>query len=156
VSGLVDLADLFPTMLGIAGIEVPEYAQGKDLVTWVQGGAREPLHDCVFAQAGDYHGFLKTTMPAGIPEAGRRSGIIQGARTHDFAYVRDTDWGDEAYDLRSDPRELVNLLRGKGAKEPREIGELRRRVDAWEEECLRLREELGVVPGDRGFTKGWE
>ena len=100
-------------------------------------------------QVGDYHGNLGTTMPTGLPKAGRHPGLVQRAATHDFAYVRDPDNGDEAYDLRSDPLELVNLL--QVGDEPPQVTALRRRVAEWETECLRLRERLGVVPGYRGF-----
>ena len=156
-SHLVELTDLFPTILQMAGIDVPEYSQGKDLVAWLDSGPDEPLHDCVFAQAGDYHGFLKNTVAyGGIPESARHAGLLQGARTGQFAYVCDPDYGDEAYDLRADPKELSNLLnRGRGEK-PAEIAELRRRVEQWRDQCLRLRDELGVVPGYRGFDEGWE
>lgn len=151
VSGLVDLTDLFPTILGLASVPVPEYTQGKDLISWVKGGARKPLRDGVFGQVGDYHGSLKTTTPSGLPEAGRRPSLLQGARSQAFSYLCDPDYGDEAYDLGRDPRELFNLLGDKGSAEPPEVGKLRRRVDKWEEECLRLRERLGVIPGYRGF-----
>jgi hypothetical protein len=80
--------------------------------------------------------------------------LLQGARTKAYSYVRDPDYGDEAYDLRTDPRELDNLL-ADGAEAPAGVAELRRRVDEWEAECLRLREQLGVIPGYRGFdTEG--
>ena len=50
--------------------------------------------------------------------------------------------------------ELVSLLKqGSG---PPELDELRRELDRFEEECLALRERLGVVPGPRGFVRGWE
>ena len=65
----------------------------------------------IFAQVGDYHGRLKTTFPTGMPESGRHPGLVQGARTPGLSYVRDPDYGDEAYDLRKDPGELVNLLK---------------------------------------------
>ncbi len=156
VPGLVNAIDLFPTILGIAGIPVPDYAQGHDLIRWVQEGAQEPLRDCLFAQVGDYHGHLGTTYPTGMPAAGRHPSLLQGARTVDHSYVRDPDYGDEAYDLRSDPTEIQNLLGDAGKKVPSEIAELRERVSEFERECLQLREELGIVPGDRGFTKGWE
>ena len=29
-------------------------------------------------------------------------------------------------------------------------------MEEWEKEYLRLRDELGVVTGDRGFVEGWE
>ena len=156
VPGLVDLTDLFSTVLGIAGVPVPDYAQGHDLMPWVSDGANEPLRDCLFAQVGDYHGFLGTTWPGGISLSGRHPGLLQGARTTEWSYVRDPDYGDEAYDLRDDPQELNDLLKSQPAGEPPEISALRRRVDEWEAECIRLREELGVVPGDHGFHEGWE
>ena len=156
VGHLVELADLFPTMLSIAGIDVPEYAQGHDLISWINDGAREPLRECVFAQVGDYHGHLGTTLPGGRPECTRHAGLLEGARTPHFAFTRDPDFGDEAYDLRNDPKELVNLLAQSSSGEPREVNKLRRSVDAWHTECVRLREELGILPGYRGFDVGWE
>ena len=156
VRGLVNTIDLFPTLLGIAGIPVPDYAQGHDLIHWVQEGACEPLRDCLFAQVGDYHGHLGTTYPTGMPAAGRHPGLLQGGRTMEFSYVQDPDYGDEAYDLRTDPTEIQNLLGSTGEKAPAEIAALREQVREFERECLLLREELGIVPGDRGFTKGWE
>ena len=150
VGGLVQTVDLFATLLTAAGIDVPEYAQSNDLVGWVNDGAHAPLHECAYAQVGDYQGDLKNTFPAGTFESGRRKSLVQGARTTEHSYFRDTQYGDEAYDLRCDPKELSNVLRS-GADEPTWIGDVRRRVDEWEAECLRLREQLGVVPGDRGF-----
>jgi uncharacterized sulfatase len=156
VPGLVNTVDLFPTILGLAGIPVPGYAQGHDLVRWLQRGAHEPLRDCLFAQVGDYHGHLGTTYPTGMPAAGRHAGLLQGARTPEFAYVHDPDYGDEAYDLRRDPTEIRNLLGDSRAQIPNEVTELRERAREFEWECLRLRDELGVVPGHRGFVEGWE
>ena len=150
ISGLVENVDLFPTILGLAGVPVPEHTQGQDLVSWVGEGAHEPLHDVVFHQIGDYHGHFGTTLPSGTVTAGRHASLLQGARSAEYSYIRDSDYGDEAYDLRSDPKELVNLL-GTGRQAPPGVDELRRRVDDWEEECLRLRERLGVRPGYRGF-----
>jgi arylsulfatase A-like enzyme len=155
IDHLVNTVDLFPTILGLAGADVPAYTQGQDLMPWLDGGADAPLHDCLFAQVGEYHGFLKTTWPGGMPESGRHPSLLQGARNGAFSYVRDPDYGDEAYDLRSDPHELVNLLKSP-AQEPEGVTELRRHVDRFEAESLQLREALGVVPGDRGFVEGWE
>lgn len=155
-SGLVSLVDLFPTILGLGGAEVPRYAQGHDLIEWAEQGATQPLHDVVFAQVGDYHGYLKNTLPSGVAAASRRAGLVQGARSHDFSYVRDPDYGDEAYDLRHDPGELFNLLNGTHVDAPPQVAVLRRQVEEWEAQCLRLQADLGVIPGDRGFVEGWE
>lgn len=35
VACLVDHADLFPTILSITGVDVPQYVQGHDLVSWL-------------------------------------------------------------------------------------------------------------------------
>jgi arylsulfatase A-like enzyme len=156
VSGLVNTIDVFPTILGLAGLPVPDYAQGHDLIEWVNAGAEVPLRDCVFAQVGDYHGSLGTTLPTGMCASGRHPGLLQGARTMDYAYVHDPDYGDEAYDLRRDPTELDNLLQRDDGPLAPEIGELRARVFEFEAECKTLREALGVVPGYPGFHKGWE
>ena len=152
---LVDTTDVFSTVLGIAGISAPEYAQSRDLLPWVADGAQSPFHECLFAQVGDYHGHLKTTLPGGIPEAGRHAGLVQGARTKELSFVSDPDNGDEAYDLRRDPRELNNLL-ADGRGEAAEVAGLRKRLEAWETECLNLRRELKIIPGYRGFDEGWE
>lgn len=154
VEGLVNTTDLFPTILGLAGAKTPDYTQGKDLVSWVNTTNRQPLHDAVFAQVGDYHGGLGTTNPSGLPAAGRHRSLLEGARTLTHSFVKDPDYGDEAYDLRADPKELTTLLNASGAAEPAEISALRRRVDAWHEESVRLRDKLGVIPGYRGFEEG--
>jgi arylsulfatase len=153
---LVSTVDLFPTILRLAGLDVPDYAQGHDLVDWVEQGCAVPLRDAVFAQVGGYQGRLGTTFPTGMAASGRHPGIVQGARTRRFSYVRDPDYGDEAYDLGSDPCELCDLLRPSPGDSPPAVQDLKRRIDAFEHECLALRERLGVVPGDRGFVQGWE
>lgn len=149
VEGLVDMVDLFPTILAIGGVEVPDYAQGSDLVSWVHEGG-PPLREAVFSQVGDYHGSLGTTYPAGMPAAGRHPGLLEAVRTTDFSYIRDPDYGDEAYNLGTDPQELLNLLQDGNGVDPA-VKELSRRVDQWHEECFRLRDSLGVVQGLRGF-----
>jgi arylsulfatase A-like enzyme len=151
VSGLVDNTDLFATMLGMAGRPIPEYTQGHDLVAWLNGSPRRPLRDALYAQVGNYRGGLGSTFPNGLPASGRHRQLLQGVRTAEFSYIRDPDYGDEAYDLRTDPFELDNLLARGGSRAP-EVDGLRRRVDDWEGKCLRLKERIGVVPGYRGFV----
>jgi arylsulfatase A-like enzyme len=152
VGGLVELIDLFPTILGLAGVPVPGHSQGKDLVAWTGTTGRRPLRDCAFAAVGEYKGSLKSTFPTGLPEGGRHPQLLQGGRTLEHAFTHDPDYGDEAYDLRRDPWELENLLNQRGAAEPAEVAALRARVAGFEKECLRLRDRLGVVAGYRGFV----
>lgn len=153
VDNLVQLADLFPTILNMAGAPVPDYSQGKDLLAPILNGNDEPLHDMLYAQAGEYHGHLKTTFPGGIPEHGRRKCLVESIRTTRYLYVRDDQYGDEAYDLAEDPDELNSLLRRSGSI-PAELRDLRDRLNRWHEECVALRQALGIIPGDRGFWEG--
>ena len=154
IPGLVDLVDLFPTFLSLAGIPVPEYAQGRDLMAWVGRGAERPLRRVVFAQVGDYQGHLKSTFPTGTFNSGRRNALVRAGRSRELSYIRDPQYGDEAYDLTRDPRELDNLLQ-RGSV-PAAADQLRDDLDRWEEACLDLRRQLNVIPGDRGFEPGWE
>ncbi len=147
--------DLFPTILAMAGIN-PPVNQGQDLLGWVRGGHAAPIHDAVFAQIGDYHGFIGTSWPSGMPASGRHTSLIHGIRTTERAYILDPDNGDEAYDLVADPNELRNLTNPGAGPLPEEFTGLKARLDAFTAECTRLRDALSVVPGDRGFVKGWE
>ena len=150
---LIDTVDLFPTILGIAGIDIPEYAQGHDLKKWTDGD-RGRIRDFVFAQVGNYHGFLGTTFPSGMPAAGRHPGLLRCVRNDDYSFIHDPDYGDEAYNLREDPLELHNLLREGEA--PAALGSFQDALVEWEKECLHLKTRLGVKPGDRGFVRNWE
>lgn len=156
VDDFVDLVDLFPTVLEMAGIDIPGYAQGASLVSELPGaaGRARPSRDAVFAQAGDYHGYIGTSFPGGMPASGRHPSLVRGGRTRDYSYIHDPDYGDEAYDLRNDPGELDNLL--LTGTTPDWAKELKERIDRWEESCIALRKELGVIPGDRGSYEGWE
>jgi len=155
ISSLVSTVDLFPTILNMAGIEAPEN-QGRDILEWMRRSNRAPLRDTIFAQIGDYHGFIGTSWPSGMPASGRHKSLTHAARTAEGAYIRDPDNGDEAYDLTVDPNELHNLLKDSDSDLPVDIRHLRDEIDEFERECLELKERLGVVPGDRGFVEGWE
>lgn len=156
IDHLVNTVDIFPTLLHLANLNVPHYAQGHDLLEWVKNGANRPLRDAVFAQVGDYHGFLGATYPCGMPASGRHPSLLQSVRNTDFSYIHDPDYGDEAYNLTSDPHELCNLLNPDSVPPSKEIEKLKHRIFSFEEECINLRERLSVIPGDRGFVKGWE
>ena len=81
VKDLTELLDLFPTLLSAAQCEIPRQAQGHDLIGWLDTAARPPLRDVAFAAVGGYLGYLKTTMPTGLPESGRKKGIVRSARS---------------------------------------------------------------------------
>ncbi|NRB16357.1 MAG: sulfatase-like hydrolase/transferase [Rhodobacteraceae bacterium] len=155
ISDLVSTVDLFPTLLAMAGL-APPTNQGKDLLGWVRSGHAEPIREVVIAQVGDYQGFIKTSWPSGMPEAGRHKSLTHSIRTLDKVYIQDPDNGDEAYDLSTDPRELRNLAQQPDfATDPHFLG-LKHQLSQFQQDCLTLRDQLGVVAGDRGFVKGWE
>ncbi|MGR3290283.1 MAG: sulfatase family protein [Paracoccaceae bacterium] len=155
ISDIVSCVDLFPTILTIAGLQTPPN-QGKDLVSWVRSGADAPLHDAVYAQIGDYHGHIKTSWPSGMPASGRHKSLTHAIRTQTHAYISDPDNGDEAYDLTRDPNELVNLANPDLPPLSPVFDDLKQRLEGFKIDCIALRADLGVVPGDRGFVQGWE
>ena len=151
VGDLTELIDLFSTILSVAGVETPPQAQGHDLVRWINQGARRPLREATFAAVGEYHGPLKTTMPHGLPESGRRKGLVRSARGRTHLLIRDPDTGDEAYDVISDPGELRNLLpAGRSSTQIQRLGAL---LESWEDECRKLSHALGVQSGPRNFDE---
>ncbi len=152
---IVSTVDLFPTILSIAGA-TPPTNQGIDLLDWVRNGHQQPLRKEVFAQIGDYHGFIKTSWPSGMPEAGRHASLTHCIRTSSKAYIEDPDNGDEAYDLATDPNELVCLTKSGNPPLDEEFLQLKSRLKQFRDECDTLRLQLGIIPGDRGFVEGWE
>ncbi len=151
VNDLIDLTDLFSTILSAAKIKIPEYAQGKDLISWIEDGMKRSLHKYVCSQVGDYHGYLKTTFPGGIFECGRHKGLVQAVRSKDYLYINDPDYGEEAYDIKNDPYELKNLFNDPNYNIPNELSNIINYSKLWHKECMRLRRKLELVPGDRGF-----
>jgi len=155
IDGLTSTVDLFPTILDMAGVTPPEN-QGKNLLDWIRSGHQEPLRDEIYAQVGDYHGFIGTSWPSGMPKSGRHASLTHSIRTKDRAYIFDPDNGDEAYDLVHDPNELKNLLNDGAQPLDPQFGELKSRLDAFIQDCQKTQNRLGVVVGERGFVEGWE
>lgn len=98
--------DLAPTILDLAGLQVPDGWDGISLFD-----ERRPPRTYLFAAAwGQY---------------------LLGVRSGDWKYIYDARLGrEELYDLRQDPDELRDLSRA----EPIRAAELRRRLAAWMED----------------------
>ena len=103
---LVELIDLGPTFLELAGLDPLPGASGQSLSALLRGGA--PLHDVVFS------------------EHGQRVMV----RTHEWKLVAylGQPYG-ELYDLRTDPDELHNLYDSPEASDAR--GGLYERMGQW-------------------------
>jgi arylsulfatase A-like enzyme len=112
--------DIAPTLLDLAGVEVPEIMDGKSLMHLMKG------ENVVWRKEFAYEHFTSpSTIPAPIP---RNDGI----RTEDFKYVR---WFDidpaveELFDLPKDPGEMTNLVKNPEYAERLKV--LRAKYDTW-------------------------
>lgn len=114
-SSLVSTMDLAPTILELAGLEVPPGLHGRSLVPLLDDPGRvDPSRDAVF---GEYHG----------EEWGLFSQRM--VRTRDAKYVYSPHGTDELYDLATDPYERTNLVEDPLAQDV--AVRLRRRLLRW-------------------------
>jgi arylsulfatase A-like enzyme len=117
--------DIFPTLLGLAGIRVPDSVEGLDLSGVAAGKA---------PQGGDRGTLL--CLPVPFTET-RRHGFAEyrGLRTERYTYVRSIHGPWLLYDNQADPFQKRNLIGKPEAKElqarlDRELNEeLKRRKD---------------------------
>jgi len=132
----VSLVDVVPTILDIAGLEIPPDLDGRSLVPLLEGEAPIPPR----------------TLYALEPLSNRwgRTGIAWSARKGRFKWIRVHDsypsgvapWPGEYYDLVADPGEQQNLAElGPGP-----CVELAREVESWRAEGLRQGAPLEVEP----------
>ena len=126
-TGMVQLLDLFPTFLGLAGLTPPEHCQGRDLLD-------NPGRDHVFAAVGGIDE-PRASFPQGMPKRGIHRELLTAVRTRSRKFVLDPENGDELYDLERDPGELSNLILG-GERVPADLAEA---LEQWREECARIR-----------------
>lgn len=83
---LVELVDLFPTLADLAGLSIPDSAQGASLIPILEN-----------------------------PEANVRDSALSlhdgyALRTADWAYMRYDDGSEELYDMQNDPKQFTNLV----------------------------------------------
>lgn len=88
---LVELIDLYPTTARLAGLEVPERLQGRD-ITAVLDDPKQTVRDAAFCVAPMTQGFL-----------------LRDDRWAYIQYGEDASRGVELYDTRDDPKQYVNL-----------------------------------------------
>ena len=121
---MIEMIDLYPTVLELAGIEAPHSHFGKSLVGLLRRN-EDYLRDAVFAEGGhletekycfepvldetvlDGMYYEKTTLPRKYgPKVFAKAIMI---RTNKFKYIYCPDDINELYDLEDDPQELYNL-----------------------------------------------
>jgi arylsulfatase A-like enzyme len=106
--------DLAPTMLAMAGVEIPQKMQGRSLLPWIEG-ERPPWRSEFFYE----HLFRHASIP--------RSEAVRNAR---YKYIRFLDIEppyEELYDLSADPDEAHNL-----AGKPEYTEALKRMREKWQ------------------------
>lgn len=88
---LVELLDLYPTVAGLCGLEVPERLQGKDVSRMLDDPAHE-VREAAFSVAPSSKGFL-----------------LREDRWAYIQYREDASDGIELFDVRKDPKQYTNL-----------------------------------------------
>ena len=142
VNGLVSQVDVFPTLCEMAGVETPDFVQGRSLMPLVRGEARS-IHDAVFTEL-TYHAAYE---PQRAVRTDRFKYIRRFDEEHPGAVLANVDdsptkdvladlgWFDrppdaeQLYDLVADPYEMRNLA-GEAAGAP-VLDDLRGRLDRW-------------------------
>lgn len=98
--------DMAPTFLGLAGLPIPAFMQGRSLVPLLHGETPADWRTSIYYRYYHHPGHHNTQAHFGVRTA-----------THKLIYY----WKQDAYemfDLTRDPAEQHNLLFGEGAKDP--------------------------------------
>jgi len=105
--------DILPTVLELVGLEAPE-VDGISYKPLLTGGDQGAAREFVVTQ---YYGKQQWVNP------------IRSIRTHEFKYNLYVQFGEELYDLETDPEEIVNLA---GDPEYAQVkADLRSTLDTW-------------------------
>ncbi len=150
----INVIDVMPTLLGLAGLPVPEPVEGVDLSPFLTGEQQDPpesvliMNPCPFS-IGDSRGDDQ------YPDFRGMRFEYRGVITDRYTYVRTIDGPWMLYDNREDPYQLVNLIDDAEHAETRDRldGLMRAHMASIDDEFL-TREEyyerLGIEFDDRG------
>ncbi len=89
--------DLFPTLGGLAGIDVPDALDGTDRSAWLLGKGKPTGDEPVFMVLNDY----RRPTP----------GPWRGVRTARYNFARSKDGPFVLFDVKNDPWEMHNLVK---------------------------------------------
>lgn len=99
--------DIMPTLLGLAGLRIPDGVEGTDFSKVCLGKASPPKESVAFLQFPAAYGAL---LSAGFDE-------YRGVVTERYSYVRTLKGPWFLYDNVSDPNQLRNLVHASGNSE---------------------------------------
>ena len=154
VEAPINVIDVMPTLLGLAGLPVPEPVEGVDLSPFLTGEQQDPpesvliMNPCPFS-IGDSRGDDQ------YPDFRGMRFEYRGVITDRYTYVRTIDGPWMLYDNREDPYQLVNLIDDAEHADTRDRldGLMRAHMASIDDEFL-TREEyyerLGIEFDDRG------
>jgi arylsulfatase A-like enzyme len=101
VPALIDAPDIMPTLLGLAGVPVPESVQGFDYSEYILHGDNSNIPDSALLMC--MHPFSQYSRDKGGKE-------YRGIRTERYTYVRDLENPWLLYDNQTDPYQMNNLV----------------------------------------------
>ena len=116
--GLVEMVDLLPTVLELAGVQARHTHFGRSLVPLLGDGTL-PHRRAVFSEGGFALGEEPLCEAGGFPydlkgaiqhEEPASVGRVVAMRTEEWTYLYRLYESDELYDRRDDPDELVNRI----------------------------------------------
>ena len=117
---LVQNLDIAPTILGLAGVEIPDQIQGRSMVPILRGEEPDEWRDAVY-----YHYF---EGPPRVHRVARHFGV----RTNRYTLAHFPDHNEwELFDLENDPDQLTSVYGDPGYAEIRE--ELKNRLTELQE-----------------------
>lgn len=140
INELAEIMDVMPTLLDIAGVEIPESVDGKSLLPYLKGEATTPLRDYIHGECSS-RGDAPFSPPTGQ----------QFIRDKNYKYIWYPATGEEHFfDIKNDPKEMKNLSNTPEFAETIEeyrrilVGELKERVEGFVQDG-KLKA-LGVAP----------
>jgi N-acetylglucosamine-6-sulfatase len=110
IEALVVNIDLAPTFADIAGVEAPDFVDGRSFLPLLQDPA-QPWRDSFLIERRKLEEQLvRQSKFSGLtPEELDQAAVFNGIRTRDLVYVEYGSGERELYDLAQDPHQLANL-----------------------------------------------
>lgn len=111
VDALAYLHDVFPTLCGLTGFEIPESVETEDLTPVIKGEKQQVRESMMYAYntwPGDFLNKNRKHNPGGGERAVRKDNykLIVSSKQDVFTY--------QLFDLEKDPWELLNLVKNEG------------------------------------------